>query len=90
MRTAKSLIRALLQQEQQQYEQSQMVKYIDQTILRPPANQSRMINSILQRQQQRIIIDRVKIDDESITDPELRMTYKGDPKENHVFVDSLK
>ena len=46
-----------------------MLHFIEQRCTDFKDNQSRMINSILQRTQDKIIIDRVEVDNDLITDP---------------------
>src|SRR5205823_12777004 len=69
LNTVKQTVQALLKQEQKEYDTSQMFHFIEQRCTDFKDNQTRMINSILQRTQDKIIIDRVKVDNDLITDP---------------------
>ena len=69
LNTVKQTVQTLLKQEQKKYDTSQMLYFIEQRCTNFKDNQTRMINSILQRTQDKIIIDRVEVDNDLITDP---------------------
>ena len=65
----KQTVQALLKQEQKDYDTFQMLHFIEQHCTDFKDNQTRMINSILQWTQDKIIIDRVEVNNDLITDP---------------------
>src|SRR5204862_5907237 len=65
----KQTIQTLLKQEQKEYDTSQMLHFIEQRYTDFKDNQTRMVNSILQQTKDKIIIDRVEVDNDLITDP---------------------
>src|SRR5438445_12259238 len=69
LNNVKQTVQALLKQEQKEYDTSQMLHFIEQRCTDFKDNQTRMINSILQRTQDKIVIDRVEVDNDLITDP---------------------
>ena len=75
----KQTVQALLQREQKEYDTSQMLHFIEQRCSDYKDNQSRMINSILQRTQDKIIIDKLEVDNDLITDPTFNTLSRGQP-----------
>src|SRR3989440_11382544 len=77
----KQTVQALLKQEQKEFDTSH---FIEQRYTDFKDNQTRMINSILQRTQDKIVIDRVKVDNDLITDPESIRSHTANHFQNIV------
>src|ERR1044072_1029358 len=84
LNTVKQTVQALLKQEQKEYDTSQMLHFIEQRCNDFKDNQTRMINSILQRTQDKIVIDRLEVDNDLITDPASIRTHTADHFQNIV------
>src|ERR1043166_9068628 len=84
LNTVKQTVQALLKQEQKEYDTSQMLHFIEQRCTDFKDNQTRMINSILQRTQDKIVIDRLEVDNDLITDPASIRSFTANHFQNIV------